>query len=83
MLRRVASLDHPNMLKFFEKFEYQGSVCLVFEVLHKDLWSTVNDHDSEMKLSEIRPIAAQVHVISNVACFLCSCWNSMWKRNKI
>lgn len=39
MLRKVSSLDHPNLLKSSEKFPYQGFRRLVPEVLHKDLTS--------------------------------------------
>lgn len=70
MLRKVSSLNHPNLLHFFEKFQYQGHQCLVFELLYKDLNQTVIDNDLEMQLTEIRPIAKQVRTTGNGPPFL-------------
>lgn len=70
MLRKVSSLNHPNLLNFFEKFQYQGHQCLVFELLYKDLNQTIIDNDLEMQLTEIRPIAKQVRTTGNGPPFL-------------
>lgn len=70
MLRKVSSLNHPKILNFFEKFQCQGHQCMVFELLHKDLYQTIINNDLEMQLTEIRPIAKQVRIIGNGTPFL-------------
>lgn len=68
MLRKVSSLNHPNILHFFEKFQDQGHLCMVFELLHKDLYQTIINNDLEMQLTEIRPIAKQVFLATGLFC---------------
>lgn len=80
MLRQINSLNHPNLLKFFENFQHQGYRCMVFEMLHKDLHDAIVSEDLEMQLTEIRPIARQVGIIANGTLFLlktCSYWNPL------
>ncbi|XP_028332424.1 homeodomain-interacting protein kinase 2-like, partial [Gouania willdenowi] len=65
MLSRISTLDpdHFNVVKFYEKFEYFGYTCLVFELLEKDLFQfVINDLCSSMYVHQICPIAKQMLV---------------------
>lgn len=62
-LRKLSSLNHPNMIKFLEDFEYKGYPCLVLEILHTDLYDLVDRSIGRIQLSKIRTIAKQVCVI--------------------
>ncbi|XP_056887249.1 homeodomain-interacting protein kinase 1-like [Takifugu flavidus] len=59
-LQVVNSINHPNIIRLFEEFTYRGCECLVFELLHRDLRSTIKVHPHEMPLRTIRPIAKQL-----------------------
>lgn len=71
-LRKLSSLNHPNMIKFLEDFEYKGYPCLVLEILHIDLYDLVNRSNGRIQLSKIRTIAKQVCVIVDGTNFLCN-----------
>ncbi|XP_051940348.1 homeodomain-interacting protein kinase 2-like [Hippocampus zosterae] len=63
MLKMVSDLnpDHANIIKFFERFEYMGHTCLVFEMLDCHLFDLLIGRNWEpMSLSEIRSVAKQL-----------------------
>uniref|UniRef100_A0A3Q2ZGT0 Protein kinase domain-containing protein n=1 Tax=Hippocampus comes TaxID=109280 RepID=A0A3Q2ZGT0_HIPCM len=65
MLKMVSDLnpDHANIIKFFERFEYMGHTCLVFEMLDCHLFDLLIGRNWEpMSLSEIRSVAKQLLV---------------------
>ncbi|XP_077574771.1 homeodomain-interacting protein kinase 3-like isoform X2 [Stigmatopora nigra] len=65
MLNMVSTLnpDHANIIKFFERFEYMGHTCLVFEMLDCHLFDLLTGREWEpMPLSEIRSVAEQLLV---------------------
>ncbi|XP_077460845.1 homeodomain-interacting protein kinase 2-like [Stigmatopora argus] len=65
MLNMVSVLnpDHANIIKFFERFEYMGHTCLVFEMLDCHLFDLLTGREWEpMRLSEIRSVAKQLLV---------------------
>ncbi|XP_028296079.1 homeodomain-interacting protein kinase 2-like [Gouania willdenowi] len=63
---RISTLDpdHFNVVKFYEKFEYFGCTCLVFELLAMDLLQFIRTelHFCSMYVHQIRPIAKQMLV---------------------
>ncbi|XP_028297329.1 homeodomain-interacting protein kinase 1-like [Gouania willdenowi] len=64
MLSRISTLnaDHFNLVKFYERFEYFGCTCLVFELLVMDLLQFLRTElGSSMYVHQIRPIAKQWH----------------------
>lgn len=61
-LKKLSALNHPNMIKLLEEFEYKGYPCLVLEILHIDLYDLVHKSNGRIQLSNIRTIAKQVCV---------------------
>ncbi|XP_061639105.1 homeodomain-interacting protein kinase 2-like [Phyllopteryx taeniolatus] len=65
MLKMVSVLDvdNANVVKFFEQFEHEGNICLVFEVLDCDLINLLEERQRQpLSLDEIRVIAHQLLV---------------------
>lgn len=64
-LRKICHFNHPNLVQFIEEFNYKGIPCLVFEILHNDMFRTVKNQEWEMQLNKIRLIAKQVCIVVN------------------
>ncbi|XP_077579596.1 homeodomain-interacting protein kinase 1-like [Stigmatopora nigra] len=63
MLKLVSVLDadSTNVVKFFEQFDHEGNICLVFEVLDCDLIYLLEERQRQpLSLEEIRVIACQL-----------------------
>nr|XP_061797392.1 homeodomain-interacting protein kinase 1-like [Nerophis lumbriciformis] len=59
----VMDADSTNVVKFFEQFEHEGNICLVFEVLDCDLIYLLEERQRQpLPLDEIRAIAHQLLV---------------------
>ncbi|XP_077398307.1 homeodomain-interacting protein kinase 2-like [Festucalex cinctus] len=65
ILKMVSVIDasSTNVVKFFEQFEHEGNICLVFEVLDCDLIHLLEERQPQpLSLDEIRVIAHQLLV---------------------
>uniref|UniRef100_A0A3Q2Y2L9 Homeodomain-interacting protein kinase 1-like n=1 Tax=Hippocampus comes TaxID=109280 RepID=A0A3Q2Y2L9_HIPCM len=65
MLKMIRDMDadSANVVKFFEQFEHEGNICLVFEVLDCDLIYLLEERQRQpLSLDEIRVIAHQLLV---------------------
>ncbi|XP_061137194.1 homeodomain-interacting protein kinase 2-like [Syngnathus typhle] len=57
----VKDADSTNVVKFFEQFEHEGNICLVFEVLDCDLIYLLKERQRQpLSLEEIRVITRQL-----------------------
>jgi homeodomain interacting protein kinase len=61
-LSRISS-DEGSFVKAYESFQHQGHICIVFELLHINLYDYLKQSRFEpLPLKYIRPIAKQVGV---------------------
>ncbi|XP_034548121.1 homeodomain-interacting protein kinase 1-like isoform X2 [Notolabrus celidotus] len=59
----VLNADSHNLVRFFEKFQFMGQMCLVFEMLDMNLFDLLKETDwKPLSLPAIRPIAQQLLV---------------------
>lgn len=59
----VLNPDHTNLIRFYEKFDYLGNPCLVFEMLDMNIYELLQERDwKPLPVREIRPLAHQVCV---------------------
>lgn len=66
MLEVISVLNpvEKNIVHFFEKFEFQGHTCLVFEMLDRNLYKMMMDRRGKrLSPRELRPIAHQVKTV--------------------
>nr|XP_057936555.1 homeodomain-interacting protein kinase 2-like [Doryrhamphus excisus] len=65
MLKQISVLDpdKTNVVRFYEHFEHEGNICLVFEILDCNLIHLVEERQRQpLSLAEIRVIAHQLLV---------------------
>ncbi|XP_061781365.2 homeodomain-interacting protein kinase 2-like [Nerophis lumbriciformis] len=65
MLKKISALDpdNSNMVRFYEHFEHEGNICLVFELLDCNLIDMMEERQRQpLSLDEVRVIGHQLLV---------------------
>ena len=58
------SADEFNFVRAYESFSHQGHICIVFELLHVNLYEYLKcNRFQPLPLKHVRPIAQQVSVL--------------------
>lgn len=72
ILKIISTLNHKNLVKFFENFKYKRQECLVFEMLYRNLQYFIIVNPDRIPLHKIRAIAKQVWITVKSTKYFCT-----------